>query len=86
MPGATYHWSVVASNPAGSFAPEDLTRSFRTRKLGDLNADDSIGATDLGIMLGSWGACAGAGCGADLDGDGNVGSSDLAALLGSWGT
>ena len=49
----------------------------------DLDGDGAVSASDLAILLGSWGACPG--CGADLDGDGSVGSADLAILLGSWG-
>lgn len=47
----------------------------------DLDGDGSVGASDLAILLGSWGI----GGVADLDGSGTVGSPDLAILLGSWG-
>ena len=50
----------------------------------DLDGDGTVGASDLAMLLGSWGACAG--CPADLDGDGTVGAADLAQLLGSWGS
>jgi uncharacterized membrane protein len=49
----------------------------------DLDGDGSVGASDLGALLGAWGACAS--CASDLDGDGAVGASDLGLLLGSWG-
>ncbi len=49
----------------------------------DLNGDGTVGASDLAILLGSWGSCLG--CPADLDGDGAVGPFDLALLLGDWG-
>ncbi len=49
----------------------------------DLDGNGTVGASDLAMLLGSWGACAG--CPADLDGDGTVGAADLAELLGSWG-
>ncbi|MEC9372365.1 MAG: hypothetical protein VYC34_00910, partial [Planctomycetota bacterium] len=49
----------------------------------DLDADGSVGSSDLGTLLGSWGACAG--CPADLDGNGTVDAADLAIMLGSWG-
>lgn len=49
----------------------------------DLDGDGSVGAADLSILLGAWGAC-GDPCPADLDGDGAVGAADLAALLGAW--
>lgn len=48
---------------------------------GDFTADAKVDATDLAVLLGSWG---GAGCG-DVDGDALVGPSDLAILLGGWG-
>ncbi|MBM4052982.1 MAG: hypothetical protein FJ270_09635 [Planctomycetes bacterium] len=49
----------------------------------DFNGDGLVEGADLGIMLGSWGACAG--CAADLDDDGLVGGADLGILLGAWG-
>ena len=50
---------------------------------GDLNFDDEVGGADLGLLLGSWGPCAG--CAADLDGNGVVDGADLGILLGLWG-
>ena len=50
----------------------------------DLDGDDTIGASDLAILLGAWGPCPD--CPADLDGDGAVGPFDLALLLGNWGS
>ena len=47
------------------------------------NNDDVIDASDLAMLLSSWGAAGGP---ADIDCDGIVGGSDLAALLGTWGT
>ncbi len=47
----------------------------------DLNADGSVDASDLAILLGAWGT-AGPG---DLDVSGNVDAADLAILLGGWG-
>ena len=49
----------------------------------DLDANGSIGASDLLSLLVSWGPCKG--CDADFDGSGNVGASDLLALLANWG-
>lgn len=49
---------------------------------GDLIGDGVIDATDLGILLGSWGA--GQTCAADMNGDQNVDAMDLAMLLGNW--
>jgi hypothetical protein len=48
----------------------------------DLNADGDVGASDLTILLGSWGT----GGSADLNGDGITGAGDLAVLLSAWGS
>ena len=55
--------------------------------VGDLNCDDTSGAADLAILLGSWGPCPNP-CPSDIagDGDGMVGADDLATLLGNWGS
>jgi len=50
---------------------------------GDLNGDGVVDGADLGVLLGSWGPCAG--CPADLNGDGVVDGSDLGLLLSNWG-
>ena len=50
---------------------------------GDLNGDCTVGASDLLILLASWGPCKG--CPGDLDDDGSVGASDLLILLSNWG-
>ena len=50
----------------------------------DLDNDGQTGGSDLGILLGAWGPCAGA-CPTDLDGDQQTGGSDLGILLGAWG-
>ncbi len=47
----------------------------------DFDANGSVDAADLSLLLGSWGQ-AGA---ADLDGSGAVDAADLSAMLGSWG-
>ena len=49
----------------------------------DFDGSGNVGASDLAILLGSWGPCAG--CPADFDGDGDVDAADLANLLGAWG-
>jgi hypothetical protein len=48
----------------------------------DLNADGTVDAADLAILLGGWGT---GGTVADINGDGLVDGSDLAQLLGAWG-
>lgn len=49
---------------------------------GDLDGDGAVNGSDLGALLGYWGACPG--CPADFDGSGVVDGSDLGALLGAW--
>lgn len=49
--------------------------------LGDLTGDGSVGAEDLAVLLGQWGAAGTA----DLDQSGVVEAGDLARLLGAWG-
>lgn len=51
----------------------------------DLNGDGAVNGSDLGTMLGAWGACGGPGCAADLNADGSVDGVDLGLLLGGWG-
>ena len=53
--------------------------------LGDLSGDCEVGATDLLILLASWGPCDDCGkCPADLNGDCVVGAADLLILLANW--
>ena len=53
---------------------------------GDLDNDGQVGATDLLILLVSWGPCDDCGtCPADLDNNCVVGTSDLLILLANWG-
>lgn len=66
---------LAATNTAGVFR-------FDLSNLVDLDGNGCIGAGDLAILIGSWGACDG--CRADLDGDGLVGSADLLGLLAEW--
>ncbi len=49
----------------------------------DLDANGSVGVSDLLELLASWGPCKG--CPADFDGNNEVGVSDLLALLANWG-
>jgi hypothetical protein len=46
----------------------------------DLDADGSVGAADLALLLASWATPA-----VDLDGDGDTGAADLSMLLAAWG-
>jgi hypothetical protein len=50
--------------------------------LGDLSGDGVIDGSDLGLLLGDWGA---AGSPADLNNSGGVDGADLGLLLGLWG-
>ena len=44
-----------------------------------------VNGADLGLMIGSWGACKSDPCLGDLNGDGQVDGADLGMLIGSWG-
>jgi hypothetical protein len=71
-----------------AIAPKALARAEQLFGVppceGDLDGSGSVDGADLGIMLGSWGPCAG-GCSADLNGDGEVSGNDLGSLLAGWG-
>ena len=54
--------------------------------VGDLNSDCQVGASDVLILLASWGPCdICEDCPADLTGDCVVGAVDLLILLANWG-
>lgn len=53
-------------------------------QLGDLNCDQHVDASDIEILLSSWGVCVDS-CPSDFDGTGIVNGFDLAILLGNWG-
>ncbi len=50
--------------------------------LADQNADGSVDAADLAVLLGAWGTGGDAG---DINQDATVNGADLALLLGAWG-
>lgn len=52
---------------------------------GDIVPDGTVNGADLGVVLGSWGACRSAECIADVTGDGLVDGADLGVVLGTWG-
>lgn len=54
----------------------------KPRRQADLDCDGSVGASDLAILIQSWGAKDSP---ADLDRDGGVDAADLGILLGDWG-
>ena len=63
-----------------------LTRDATPSILGDLDGDDSVGLSDMLILLANWGPCVDCdNCPADLDGDCSVGLADLLILLENWG-
>ncbi|MFO0962409.1 MAG: hypothetical protein U0625_05820 [Phycisphaerales bacterium] len=77
--GKVYIWAV------------DISKSLVELRLADtvpcpadLNSDGRVDGADLGILLGSWGACGS--CPADLNQDGVVDGADLGMLLGTWGS
>jgi hypothetical protein len=55
--------------------------------VGDINLDGIRNGSDLGILLGYWGACGpNGGCSfADLDGSGAIDGGDVGFLLAAWG-
>ncbi len=83
-PGSTAHLLV-----SGTFADGTLATDLNAHLVapgspvgvvGDLNNDGVVNGTDLGLLLGNWGAAGTS----DLDGDGTTNGVDLGILLGSW--
>ncbi|MFO0872426.1 MAG: hypothetical protein U0575_00455 [Phycisphaerales bacterium] len=58
------------------------TGPYSSDCIADLNADEMVDGSDMGLLLAAWGASGGI---ADLDGDGTVGGSDIGLLLAAWG-
>ncbi len=52
-------------------------------RVGDLNQDGVVNASDLVMLVSAWGSCQE--CDADLNGDGQVNIIDLLLLLSNWG-
>ena len=70
------------------YIPEEAAHAYiaSLHQVGDVNYDSFVGATDLALLLGSWGPCADCDdCPADLDNDCTISPLDLAILLGNWG-
>lgn len=80
-----FGWSLFAfgQDPCTQVANFSVT-VYKAECLGDLDLSGAIDASDLTILLASWGA-AGKGDPADLNGDGVVNASDITTLLGNWG-
>jgi hypothetical protein len=82
MPAARFIRIRVASD-APSVPEVDAVVAVRAvRMLADINNDQRVNGSDLGVLLGAWGPCDD--CPADLNHDGHVGGSDLGILLGNW--
>ncbi len=58
------------------------TITINVRQPGDVDGDNDVDESDLGLLLANW-LCTG-GCGGDADGDGDVDESDLGILLANW--
>ena len=79
---AAVPWNGMAYSGVISMAPYTaLIYSQTPQSRADLNGDWTVDGTDLGILLGSWGASGAA----DLNQDGTVDGTDLGILLGAWG-
>ena len=59
----------------------DTQRVFVNVILGDLSQDGRVNATDLALVLNSFGTTGTAG---DVDGNGFVDASDIAQILNAW--
>ncbi len=86
LPGpGTHYVRVSAASATGSSQIYQLhvtvTEAPSDPCPADLDGDGQVGASDVALLLGSWG---GPGA-ADLDMDGSVGAGDLALMLGGWG-
>ncbi len=76
------NFDTIAGNGAGSLSIVSLDLCSAA-VLGDVDGDGVVNASDLGLLLGSWGRCS-ANCTADFDANGQVNAADLAVLLGNW--
>ena len=72
----------VASDAASVPEVDAVVAVRAVRMLADMNNDQRVNGSDLGVLLGAWGPCDD--CPADLNHDGHVGGSDLGILLGNW--
>ena len=75
--GATWRGPGTVCTDANSNGIPDGCERF-----GDINGDNKVDGTDLGLLLGAWGPHTGA---ADLDHSGVVDGTDIGLLLGAWG-
>lgn len=75
--GGVYFKAGVEDTPGACNAPCEGSLCA-----GDFDQDGSVGASDITVLLASWGALDTA---ADLNNDGTVGAADLTMLLAAWG-
>lgn len=81
----TLEFEVTASNGTSNTATVTIVYSLPCP--GDVDGDNTVNVTDLGILLGNFGTASGAQrSDGDLDGDGDVDVSDLGLLLGNFGS
>ncbi len=85
--GAACASADVAVNSPTNFDGESGSVSPCSSCTTDIDGSGNTGASDLAVLLGSWGPCApGDACECfDDNGDGVIAAADLAVLLGSWG-
>ncbi|MFO0826540.1 MAG: LamG-like jellyroll fold domain-containing protein [Phycisphaerales bacterium] len=94
-PGLVAYWrfdegaGLVAKDLAGAqdaylYGPVEWAAALSCPLSPDLDGDGTVGAGDLGILLGAWGP-ARPGSVADLNADGIVDGADLGVLLSQWG-
>ncbi len=79
---AAYQWNL-AINPgqtARLLAQLTINQAAQFTCPGDLNGDNAVNESDLGLLLQAWQTTAGG----DADGDGDTDESDLGILLQNW--
>ncbi len=83
---AYLRYTLDTDPPAAAVTPNAfMIDSDHIGAPGDLDGNGVVGATDLILLLGMWGACGDCdNCPADLDDDCVVGTGDLIILLGNW--
>lgn len=79
--GSDRLYQIDGRNAAG--APQGT--AVLAKACPDLDGDGTVGAFDLAIVLGGWGACQESCCPTDFNEDGQTGAFDLAIVLGAWG-
>lgn len=71
----------------GTLTVDNLSFAAATPCPGDVNGDNTVNITDLGVLLSNFGLMGGATFSqGDLNGDGNVNITDLGILLAAFGT